>query len=124
MLLLDQTLPLPTPFLRLDYPRSPQVQWTRKMTGNCYARFGKCRSNSYFEGEPYSKCPFSNHRSQQRLQLLGYYISVDAVIRDKHRIIVIDDRLKRKITNFSIQKKCIVKKYKEKENHPATFLCC
>ena len=33
--------------------------------------------------EPYSKCPFSNHQSQQRIQILGYHISVDAVIRDK-----------------------------------------
>ena len=33
--------------------------------------------------EPYSKCPFSNHQSQQRIQILGYHISVDAVIRDE-----------------------------------------
>ena len=33
--------------------------------------------------EPYSKCPFSNHQSQQRIQILGYLISEDAVIRDK-----------------------------------------
>ena len=33
--------------------------------------------------EPYSKCPFSNNQCQQRIQILGYYISVDAVIRDK-----------------------------------------
>ena len=52
--------------------------------------------------EPYSKCPFSNHQSQQRIQwnhtanvhlattslkegiqILWYHISVDAVIRDK-----------------------------------------
>ena len=33
--------------------------------------------------EPYSKCPYSNHQSQQRIQNLGYHISVDAVIRDK-----------------------------------------
>ena len=32
--------------------------------------------------EPYSKCPFSNHQSQQRIQILGYHISVVAVIRD------------------------------------------
>ena len=33
--------------------------------------------------EPYSKCPFSNHQSQQQIQILGYHISVDTVIRDK-----------------------------------------
>ena len=33
--------------------------------------------------EPYSKCPFSNHQSQQRIQISGYHISLDAVIRDK-----------------------------------------
>ena len=33
--------------------------------------------------EPYSKCPSSNHQSQQRIQILGYHIFVDAVIRDK-----------------------------------------
>ena len=32
--------------------------------------------------EPYSKCPFSNNQYQQRIQFLGYHISVDAVIRD------------------------------------------
>ena len=32
--------------------------------------------------EPYSKCPFSNNQSQQRIQILGYHISVDAVIRE------------------------------------------
>ena len=33
--------------------------------------------------EPYSKCPYSNIRSQQRSQISGYHISVDAVIKDK-----------------------------------------
>ena len=33
--------------------------------------------------EPYSKCPFSNHQSRQRIQIHGYHIYVDAVIRDK-----------------------------------------
>ena len=33
--------------------------------------------------EPYSKYPFSKHQSQQRIQILGYHIYVDAVIRDK-----------------------------------------
>ena len=43
----------------------------------------------------YSKCPFSNHQSQQQIQILGYHISVDAVIRDIKC-------LKSKKTNISI----------------------
>ena len=70
--------------------------------------------------EPYSKCPFSNHQSQQRIQISEYHISVDRVI----------SRIKNfthKITNFSIEKKTYCKKNyteKENENQPTTFLCC
>ena len=32
--------------------------------------------------EPYSKCPFSINQCQQRIQIMGYHISVDTVIRD------------------------------------------
>ena len=32
--------------------------------------------------EPNSKCPFSNHNSQQRIKILRYHISVDALMRD------------------------------------------
>ena len=41
--------------------------------------------NTYWQRgvEPYSKCSFSNHQSQQRIQIFGYHISVDAVMRDK-----------------------------------------
>ena len=48
--------------------------------------------------EPYSKCPFSNNQSQQRNQITGYNISVDAVIRGNTR----------NITNFSIARKIIL----------------
>ena len=47
--------------------------------------------------EPYNKCPFSNHQSQQRIQILEYHIYVDAVTRVTN--------LTCKITNFSIEKK-------------------
>ena len=64
--------------------------------------------------EPYCKCPFSNHQSQQRIQILGYHIFVDALIRDK-----IFNTQNNEFSNFK-------KKYteKEKENRPTTFLCC
>ena len=33
--------------------------------------------------EPYRKCPFCNHQSQQRIQILGYHTcSIDALIRE------------------------------------------
>ena len=47
-------------------------------------RKGREREPAEKDGvEPYSKCPFSDHQSQQRIQILGYHISVDSEIRDK-----------------------------------------
>ena len=88
--------------------------------GNPNSLIGLIFSNAACTGvEPYSKCPFSNHQSQQRIQILGYHNSVDAVIRDK-----IFNTQNNEFFNW--KKKRIVKKYteKEKENHPTTFLCC
>ena len=102
------------------------------MNWNCYKVVtGTLNDNSYqylqraryarvgLGVETIRKWPFSNHQSQQRIQILGYHISVDAVIRKKY--------LTRKIMNFLIEKKTYCKKIfteKEKENHSTTFLCC
>ena len=67
--------------------------------------------------EPFSKCPFSNHQSQQRIQILGYHISLDTVIRDK----IFNTQ---KSEFFNRKKTRIVKKTyteNEKENHPQHF---
>ena len=68
--------------------------------------------------EPYSKCPYSNHHSHQRIQILGYHISVDAVLKDKifnTQNIVYIIEIKRHYY-YQLSKKLVVKKnYTEKE---------
>ena len=60
--------------------------------------------------EPYSKCPLSNPQSKQRIQILGYHISIDI-----KKIIYLNWQKNENELNFSIEKKRIVKKYPEKE---------
>ena len=68
--------------------------------------------------EPYGKCPLSNHQSQQGIQIFGYHISIDAVIRDK-----IFNTQNNEF--FYWRKNVFKKKYteKEKENNPTQHFC-
>ena len=67
--------------------------------------------------EPYSKCPFSNNQCQ-RIQILGYHISVDAIIRDK-----IFNTQNNKF--FQLKKTYLKKNIRKRKRKPLhNILCC
>ena len=62
--------------------------------------------------EPYSKCPYSNHQSQQRIQILGYHISVDI----KKKLIQVDKKKYKRI--FQLKRKRNEKKNRKRKRKP------